>query len=186
LITKNGRGLRFRQDDVRAMGRASRGVRGIRLIGNDQVAGLLKVDNSRRILMITENGQGKQVTFDSFNVHGRGTQGQKIFRLGTKATFIVGVLSVNDENDVVCVTMMGQTLRVHCDAISVQGRNAAGVRVVSMKWKNDSIVAIASTEKDEEEEVEIPEAPNPEDEVLMDDSADEESEEDVIDDSDNE
>lgn len=186
LITKNGRGLRFRQSDVRAMGRASRGVRGIRLIGDDQVAGLLKVDDSHRILMITENGQGKQVTFDSFNVHGRGTQGQKIFRLGTKATFIVGVLSVNDENDVVCVTMMGQTLRVHCDAISVQGRNAAGVRVVSMKWKNDSIVAIASTEKDEEEEVEIPEAPSPEDVVQDEDVDDDESEDVVIDDSDNE
>jgi DNA gyrase subunit A len=56
LVTKLGRGLRFRQEDVRAMGRASRGVRGIRLLGDDQVAGLLKVDNDKRILMITENG----------------------------------------------------------------------------------------------------------------------------------
>ncbi len=191
LITKMGRGLRFSEEDVRAMGRASRGVRGIKLINDDKVAGLLKVDDTKRILMITENGQGKQVTFDSFNVHKRATQGQKIFRLGTKATYIVGVLGVNDEFDVVCVTLMGQTLRVHCDAISIQGRNAAGVRVVSMKFNKDSIVAIASTEKDEEEEVEIPDAPNPEDEA--DNEADDEvnpdeeqSEEDVIDDSDNE
>ncbi len=169
LITKNGRGLRFRQEDVRAMGRASRGVRGIRLINDDQVAGLLKVDDSKRILMITENGQGKQVTFDSFSVHGRATQGQKIYRLGGKATYIVGVLSVDNSNDVVCVTLMGQTLRVHVDAISVQGRNAAGVKVVRMKFAKDSIVAIASTEKDEEEEVEIPEVPTGEEEVLEED-----------------
>ncbi len=155
LITKLGRGLRFRQEDVRAMGRASRGVRGIRLLGDDQVAGLLKVDNSKRILMITENGQGKQVTFDSFTVHGRGTQGQKIYRLGGKASFIVGVLSVDDDNDVVCVTLMGQTLRVHVNAISIQGRNAAGVKVVTMKFKGDSIVAIASTERDEDEDIPV-------------------------------
>ncbi len=174
LITKLGRGLRFRQEDVRAMGRASRGVRGIRLLGDDQVAGLLKVDNSKRILMITENGQGKQVTFDSFTVHGRGTQGQKIYRLGGKASFIVGVLSVDDDNDVVCVTLMGQTLRVHVNAISIQGRNAAGVKVVTMKFKGDSIVAIASTERDEEEEVEIPEQPAPESEEVVEDEGEEE------------
>lgn len=174
LITKLGRGLRFRQEDVRAMGRASRGVRGIRLLGDDQVAGLLKVDNSKRILMITENGQGKQVTFDSFTVHGRGTQGQKIYRLGGKASFIVGVLSVDDDNDVVCVTLMGQTLRVHVNAISIQGRNAAGVKVVTMKFKGDSIVAIASTERDEEEEVEIPEQPAPESEEIIEDEGEDE------------
>ena len=193
LITKYGRGLRFRQDDVRAMGRASRGVRGIRLINEDQVAGLLKVDDSKRILMITENGQGKQVTFDSFSVHGRATQGQKIYRLGGKASYIVGVLSVSDENDVVCVTLLGQTLRVHVDAISVQGRNAAGVRVVSMKFSKDSIVAIASTVRDEEEEVEIPEqasADEPEgvdeDEDEADDVVVEDDEEAVTEESDNE
>jgi DNA gyrase subunit A len=174
LITKLGRGLRFRQEDVRAMGRASRGVRGIRLLGDDQVAGLLKVDNSKRILMITENGQGKQVTFDSFTVHGRGTQGQKIYRLGGKASFIVGVLSVDDDNDVVCVTLMGQTLRVHVNAISIQGRNAAGVKVVTMKFKGDSIVAIASTERDEDEEVEIPEQPAPESEEIIEDEGEDE------------
>lgn len=174
LITKLGRGLRFRQEDVRAMGRASRGVRGIRLLGDDQVAGLLKVDNSKRILMITENGQGKQVTFDSFTVHGRGTQGQKIYRLGGKANFIVGVLSVDDDNDVVCVTLMGQTLRVHVNAISIQGRNAAGVKVVTMKFKGDSIVAIASTERDEDEEVEIPEQPAPESEEIIEDEGEDE------------
>ncbi|ADY14862.1 DNA topoisomerase (ATP-hydrolyzing) subunit A [Sphaerochaeta globosa] len=173
LITKLGRGLRFRQDNVRAMGRASRGVRGIRLLANDQVAGLLKVDSTKRILMITENGQGKQVNFDSFTVHGRGTQGQKIYRLGGKASFIVGVLSVDDENDVVCATLMGQTLRVHVNAISIQGRNAAGVKVVSMKFAGDSIVAIASTERDDEEEVEIPEQAPVEIEGIVDEDEEE-------------
>ncbi len=154
LITRKGRGLRFAQSDVRAMGRASRGVRGIRLVDDDQVAGLLKVDDTKRILMVTENGQGKQVTFDSFRVHRRATQGQRIYKLGGRADFIVGALAVNDENDVVCVTLMGQTLRVHVKNISIQGRNAAGVKVVTMKSPKDSIVAIASTGDEEDEELE--------------------------------
>jgi DNA gyrase subunit A len=104
--------------------------------------------------MVTENGQGKQVTFDSFTVHGRATQGQRIYKLGGKADFIVGALAVNDENDVVCVTLMGQTLRVHVKNISIQGRNATGVRVVTMKSAKDSIVAIASTGDEGEEELE--------------------------------
>ena len=154
LITRKGRGLKFAQSDVRAMGRASRGVRGIKLLGDDEVAGLLKVDDTKRILMVTENGQGKQVTFDSFTVHRRATQGQRIYKLGGKADFIVGALAVNDDNDVVCVTLMGQTLRVHVKNISIQGRNATGVRVVTMKSPKDSIVAIASTGDEEEEEFE--------------------------------
>ncbi len=107
---------------------------GFRLLGDDQVAGLLKVDNDKRILMITENGQGKQVTFDSFTVHGRGTQGQKIYRLGGKANFIVGVLSVDDEDDVVCVTLMGQTLREHVNAISSRAGMLQVSRLVKMKF----------------------------------------------------
>ncbi len=157
IITKLGRGLKINQDAVRAMGRASRGVRGIRLRGEDKVAGLLKVDDTKRILMITENGQGKQVRFDAFNVHGRATQGQRIYTIGGKANSIIGVLAVNDDHDVVCVTLMGQTIRVHVDAISIQGRNAAGVRVATMKFKEDSIVAIASTEREETDEVQVPE-----------------------------
>lgn len=168
LITKLGQGLKFRQDAVRAMGRASHGVKGIKLLGSDEVAGLLKVDDEKRILMITENGQGKQVRFENFSVHGRATQGQKIYRIGGKATHIVGVLSVDDGDDVVCVTLLGQTLRVHVDAISIQGRNASGVKVVSMKFRDDSIVAIAATARDEEEEVQIPEAPIAEEEEVND------------------
>lgn len=75
-----------------------------------------------------------------------------------------------------CVTLMGQTLRVHVNAISVQGRNAAGVKVVSMKFTGDSIVAIASTVRDDEEEVQIPEQAPIEEEVPV----EEEDEEDVV------
>ncbi len=154
LVTRKGQGLRFAESDVRAMGRASRGVRGIRLLGDDTVAGLVKVDPARRILMVTELGQGKQVEFNQFSRHGRGTQGQKIYRIGEKTSQIVNALAVNDDNDLVCITLNGQTIRVHVNTISIQGRNASGVCVVKLRSAKDRIVAMAVTEyaKDEDED----------------------------------
>lgn len=154
LVTRKGQGLRFAESDVRAMGRASRGVRGIRLLGDDTVAGLVKVDPTKRILMVTELGQGKQVEFSQFSRHGRGTQGQKIYRIGEKTSQIVNALAVNDDNDLVCITLNGQTIRVHVNTISIQGRNASGVCVVKLRSAKDRIVAMAVTEyaKDEDEE----------------------------------
>lgn len=89
--------------------------------------------------------------------HHRGTQGQKIFRIGDKSSTIINAVSVNEENDIVCVTLLGQTIRIHVKDISIQGRNASGVRVVTLKSKDDSIVALASTnlydEDSEDEEI---------------------------------
>jgi len=151
IITRKGKGLRFADSNVRAMGRASRGVRGIRLVGDDVVAGLLKVDPDKRILMITENGQGKQIHFDEFRTHGRGTMGQKIYTFRDKTGYIVGVLSVDDDDDVVCITTMGQSIRIPVATISIQKAYASGVTVTKLK-SGDSIVAIARTDAEKEEE----------------------------------
>ena len=109
--------------------------------------------------MVTENGKGKQVRFEEFNAHGRATMGQKIYSVDDKASGLVNALAVNDENDVVFVTLNGQTIRVHVKDISIQGRSARGVKVASFKKKDDSIVAMAATDYQEEsdEEIEIPE-----------------------------
>jgi len=156
LITKNGLGLKVAVEQIRSMGRATRGVRGIKLRGDDELAGLLKVDEDKRVLMVTAHGQGKQVNFDQFMEHNRGTLGQKIFRVDNKTGVIISALAVNEENDIVCVTMQGLTVRVHVKDISIQGRNAAGVKVVTLKSDKDNIVAIAQTavEEDSDEESE--------------------------------
>lgn len=156
LITRNGLGLLMAASQVRSMGRVTRGVRGISLRGNDELAGLLKVEEGKRALMVTENGKGKQVNFDQFMEHNRGTLGQKIFRVDSVSGVIISALSVNEENDIVCVTMQGLTVRVHVKDISIQGRTAAGVRVVTLKNENDNIVAIAQTAVETEDDEEIP------------------------------
>ena len=153
IISRKGKGLRFQGSDVRAMGRASRGVRGINLIDDDEVAGLLRVNDDKRILMVTENGQGKQVRFDEFRTHRRGTMGQKIYTFREKTGYIVGALAVDDNEDLVCITQMGQSIRIPVETISIQGAYASGVIITKLRDK-DIIVAIAKTdtEKPEDEE----------------------------------
>lgn len=152
LVTKKGLGLKMSASSVRSMGRVTHGVKGINLRNDDEVAGLLKVEEDKRALMITELGKGKQVKYDQFMNHNRGTLGQKIFRLDSNENTIVNAVSVGDDNDLVCVTLQGQTLRIHVKDISIQGRNAAGVRVVTLKTEDDRIVALASTGVEEDDE----------------------------------
>jgi DNA gyrase subunit A len=154
IITRKGKGLRFAESDVRAMGRASRGVRGINLLDGDTVVGLLKVDGNNRILMLTEQGQGKQIHYDEFRTHSRGTMGQKIFTFREKTGYIVGALSVGDEHDLVCITSMGQSVRIPVETISIQKAYASGVCIVRLN-EEDSIVAVAKTDSEKKAAAEI-------------------------------
>jgi DNA gyrase subunit A len=153
VVTRKGRGLRFADDDVRAMGRASRGVIGIKLTDGDSVVGLMKVNPEKRMLLVTEKGQGKQVEFDQFKRHNRATMGQKIYTFRDKTGYLVGTLAVSDEDDLVCITANGQSIRVPVETISIQGAYASGVAVARLR-EDDTIVAIARTEAESEEEEE--------------------------------
>ncbi len=154
FISKYGKGLRVDSTEVRTMGRATHGVRAMKLAEGDEIVGLVKVDDDRRVLMVTDKGKGKQVRYSEFMSHGRGTMGQRIYNISEKNGYIVNALSVNDDNDVVFVTLFGQTIRVHVKDISIQGRNAQGIRVVAFKKDTDSLVAMDSTEYQEDEETE--------------------------------
>ena len=101
-------------------------------------------------MLVTETGKGKQVDFDLFKSHSRGTMGQLIYKL-QEGTYLVSALGVNDENDLVCITKKGQTIRTHVNGISSQGRSATGVNVVKMKTNDDYIVAMTVTDYQEEE-----------------------------------
>ena len=154
FITAYGKGLRVNVNEIRAMGRQAKGVKGIKLSENDEVIGVVKVEEGRRILMVTESGKGKQVMFDMFSVHHRATAGQIIYKLNRSMGKIVAALSVNDDNDLVCITRNGITVRIHVNEISVQGRQATGITVVRMKTEDDIIVSICCVmyEKTEDEE----------------------------------
>ncbi|NLA92625.1 MAG: DNA topoisomerase (ATP-hydrolyzing) subunit A [Spirochaetales bacterium] len=153
IVTRKGRGLRFADEGVRAMGRASRGVIGIRLTEGDSVVGLMKVNPEKRMLLVTEKGQGKQVEFDQFRRHNRATMGQKIYTFRDKTGYLVGTLAVSDDDDLVCITANGQSIRTPVESISIQGAYASGVAVARLR-EDDTVVAIARTEAECEEEEE--------------------------------
>lgn len=152
LVTRDGKGLRTEAANIRTMGRSTHGVKGIKLLGEDCLVALVRVEEGKNILMITEKGKGKRVRFEDFNNHGRATLGQKIYSIEKGENGIVDAFAVDDDHDVIFITMKGQAIRVHCKDISTQGRAARGVKVASFKRANDMINAMAVTTYQEDDE----------------------------------
>jgi DNA gyrase subunit A len=132
LVSRNGNALRFHENQVRAMGRASRGVTGIRLQNDDELAGILRVENDEMMLLLSENGLGKRVDYDNFAPHGRATRGQIAYKKSDRSGEIVGVLSVLEDDDLVCITSQGNTIKLQVADVPIQGKTAQGVNIVTI------------------------------------------------------
>ncbi|MBD5436199.1 MAG: DNA topoisomerase (ATP-hydrolyzing) subunit A [Treponema sp.] len=132
VISRKGKALRFSEEDVRAMGRASCGIKGMKLSDGDEISGAITYTEGESILLLTEKGYGKRVSFDDFKPHGRGTGGQKIFGNTEERGEIIGLLSVKDNDEIVCMTSQGKTLRVSANTINQQGTGSTGVKVVKI------------------------------------------------------
>ena len=141
LVTRRGKALRFSENTVREMGRASCGIRGMKLSEGDEISGAIQVKEGETILLLTEKGYGKRVRFEDFNPHGRGTGGQKIFGKTEERGEIIGLLTVKDDDEVVCMTSQGKTLRVLANTINQQGTGSTGVKVVKIS-EPDFLVGI--------------------------------------------
>jgi DNA gyrase subunit A len=154
LFTKNGKGLRFHESNVRAMGRNSHGVRGIKLSdSSDILVGVSIKKDNEQIFMISEFGYGKRTEFEEFNPHGRGTQGQKAYNITEKTGKLISAISVNDTDSLVCMTSLGKTIKLALSDVSILGRNALGVKIVNIS-DDDSLMGIARAENDKDEESE--------------------------------
>ncbi|MBO6100858.1 MAG: DNA gyrase subunit A, partial [Spirochaetaceae bacterium] len=152
LITRKGKALRIGEEEVRAMGRASRGVTGIHLMTDDEVAAALQVKQNEKMLIMTEFGYGKRVDFDEFSRHGRGTGGQKVYEVKEKTGEIIGAITVSENEEMVCVTSQGKTLRVKASEISEQSRTSQGVRILNID-QPDMVIGldkIAESENDKD------------------------------------
>jgi DNA gyrase subunit A len=149
LVTRKGNALRFGEGAVRAMGRASHGVRGIRLSGKDELAGVAMVREGEQMLLVSEFGYGKRTEYDNFSPHGRGTGGQICYRATEKTGEVIGVLSVNDRDDLVCITSQGNTLKLRLAEVATLGKTAMGVHIVNIT-KPDVVVGVARVVKEEQ------------------------------------
>ncbi len=148
LVSRMGQALRITEEDVRFMGRASRGVCGLRLSNEDELAGAVCVNSDEKMLLMTSFGSGKRVSFDEFMRHGRATGGQKGYNVTEKTGEVVGVISVTDSDEIMCITSQGKSLRVPADSISEQGRAAQGVRVLDIN-QPDMVIGIDKIANDE-------------------------------------
>ncbi|HJJ52032.1 MAG TPA: DNA gyrase subunit A, partial [Methanocorpusculum sp.] len=155
LTTAYGQSLRFSEDEVRATGRGSQGVIGIKMkYEEDRVCGLTLVDEKAKYLfLLTDKGFGKRTLFDEFMGHGRATQGVRAITANFERGPVVSAVAVSDEDDVVVTTAGGIVMRTHAADISVQGRSAQGVRVIRVD-SGDKVTGVAVVSPDDEEAAE--------------------------------
>ena len=151
FVTRRGQTLRVTENDIREMGRSSRGVRGIRLRDGDELTGAIRVEDDKTILVITEKGYGKRIGFDQFHIHGRGTGGQRIFGNTEGKGEIIGILAVSENDEIVCMTSQGKTLRVKASTINKQGAGASGVSVLKID-EPDYLIGIDKVSQENEKE----------------------------------
>ena len=159
LATRNGMAICFAESDVRAMGRAATGVRGISLREGDEVIGAEVAVPGKYVLSITENGYGKRTPVEEYlrgdSVQHRGGKGLKNHNITEKTGSVAAVKLVSDEDDILTVSNDGTMIRSHTAGVSITGRATQGVRVMRL-GEGSKVISVALTEH--VEEVEEPEA----------------------------
>ncbi len=155
LATREGKAVRFKETEARVMGRAARGVRGIRLRGDDTVVGAAIVEEGKTLITLTEKGYGKRNGFNGYTAHSRGTMGILCQKITDKTGPLAGIASVGDHDDIMIITNDGTMIRTPVSGIPVyEGNNTAGV--IIMRLSADArIISFAAAKSEEEEEAEL-------------------------------
>ncbi len=153
ISTALGQAIRFHEKDVRPMGRASRGVRGIRLRTGDQVIGMDVVQEGSSIFVISKSGYGKRTKVAQFTPHARGGVGIRSAVVNKKTGDLIGVktLTGDDTQEIIIISQQGQTIRLGLKDIPELGRATQGVRIMRLK-DDDQVVSLALVDKADDEE----------------------------------
>ena len=150
--THDGMLVRFKEDDIRAMGRTAAGVRGIKLREGDYVVDMEILEEGQEILVVTEKGYGKRTPESEYRLQSRGGVGIKTIQVTEKNGPMCAVKTVNGTEDVMLITINGMLIRMDINDISVIGRNTQGVRLIRLA--DDELVAtVAKLEKEDEAEL---------------------------------
>lgn len=151
ISTSQGQAIRFHEKDARPMGRASRGVRGIRLRANDTVIGMDVVQGDSYVFVISEYGYGKRTKVSQFTAHKRGGVGIRSAVVNKKTGQLMGVKTlVGDDQEVIIISTNGQTIRLGLNNIPELGRATQGVRIMRLN-EGDSVASLALVEKVEDD-----------------------------------
>ena len=159
LITKSGLSLRFNEEQARSQGRATSGVFGIRPRGEDCVIGLALVSDEQKLLVASENGIGKRTSFDDYRQQSRGGKGVITMKCTEKTGQVVGAAAVADDDELMLMTTGGQSIRIRVSDVRETGRNAQGVKLVTLNEEEKlQDIAPVRESSEEESEAEEPEA----------------------------
>ncbi len=150
LLSSEGKAVRFSEDDVRAMGRTARGMRGIRLGAGHQMISLIIPREGGRVLTVSENGYGKRTELAEFPVKGRGTKGVIAMSTSERNGRLVGAVQVFDGDELMLISNQGTLVRTRADEVSVLGRNTQGVRVIRTK-EGEHLVGVERIDEPAEE-----------------------------------
>ncbi|MCR9183862.1 MAG: DNA gyrase subunit A [Halieaceae bacterium] len=154
LFSSGGKTVRFREDDVRAMGRTARGVRGIRLGEGQRLISLIVPQAGGRILTVTENGYGKRTEAGEFPTKGRGNKGVIAMSTSDRNGALVGATQVFEGDELMLISNQGTLVRTRADEVSLLGRNTQGVRVIRTRADEHlvSVERVAEPELDAAED----------------------------------
>ena len=156
IAARNGRCCRFNEEEARALGRNSSGVRGINIEDDDEVVGAVSFDPAAEdaaahtILVVSENGFGKRSDVQEYRITSRGAKGVKTIAITDKTGPLVAIKNVTEENDLMIITRSGLTIRMAVTDIRIAGRATQGVKLINIR-EGDSIAAVSPVAKNEEE-----------------------------------
>ncbi|AEH61104.1 DNA gyrase, A subunit [Methanosalsum zhilinae DSM 4017] len=143
LVSRNGKAIRFSESDVRTMGRTARGVRGMKLDGDDMVVSIDVVDeDDSTLLTVTEKGFGKRTRFGEYRTMRRGGRGVMTIVTSIRNGHVVNIKSVKDNDEVMLTTSEGIIIRIPVKDIRIQGRNTQGVKIMHVR-SDDKVVDVA-------------------------------------------
>ncbi len=146
LASKEGKAIRFREKDIRDMGRGAKGVRGIRLGKKDELIAMAGVTPDGSLLTVTENGFGKRTSFKEYRLQSRGGKGIINIKITKKNGNVIGLKGVKESDEIMLITQQGMVVRTPAKGIRIIGRSTQGVKVISLKDKDkvSSVASIAS------------------------------------------
>ena len=151
IAASNGKAVRFREDCVRDMGRSASGVRGMDVDGSE-VIGVATSNEGSKILIVTENGNGKKTDINEYRVTSRGAKGVKTLKENDRIGKLVALKAINGDEDALIMTSDGIIIRIHLDQVSELSRVTSGVRLITPQ-PGTTVQAVSIVEHEDEEEI---------------------------------
>jgi DNA gyrase subunit A len=152
IATREGKAIRFSEDEIRPMGRASRGVTGIRFDDGDTVIGMEVLSGNSTILSVCENGYGKRTPLEEYRVQSRGGKGIYTIKVTDRNGPVVGILQVEESDDLMIMTSSGKITRFNVNEVGIIGRLTQGVKLMSVE-QNEHVISLCKVQKLDGEEV---------------------------------